>query len=597
MDRKARGICAGVLASLAAILSVGCGADSVPPSTSAQKAAPPDHSDLFAQDAVEVAQQALPSASDMADEVGSAPSEAVVVEPETYPEEHAWPSEADVAEMAPEESAVDDAAPAAVALEPAAQSGEHEPSGEVDLTAETDPAADVSEPAGEDESASENEIRFAGPRSEPSAAEAPSHDGGPRRSLIRMAIRPSDAATPDAGQSRGLAQSPAAPRSALTPIVIAPSAAPHEQTDAAQEPAIADAPAGPKSELKGVVVAPGNAPHELAPQVAEHPGAGEGPAAEAQQLPAPKPTRSPAMIATLARADERVRHGILLAQKGALYAARREFTTAIKLIAQANDVEHGTRQYTNAAIAGFMALKEANDLVGQYGGEGDVARITATHKTKVLQEAELVDMLPSVAAGYYYDYARQQLGEAIGRQTVGSIALYGLGKIIVIGAGPNSQQLEYTGPAIALYQAALMAEPENFRAAHELGVLLASAGQLEMARELLIASASKSPQPTIWRNLAALHSRMGEPQLAAQAQQRADALNQTTPESKAPQVDWVDPATFATTAHAGELTPRAATPKSQTPTTTPQAASEPTESKAGVARRRSNEWNPLNLRR
>jgi tetratricopeptide (TPR) repeat protein len=149
---------------------------------------------------------------------------------------------------------------------------------------------------------------------------------------------------------------------------------------------------------------------------------------------------------------------------------------------------------------------------------------------------------------------------------------------------------------MALYQAALMAEPENYRAAHELGVLLAGAGQLEMARELLINSAVKSPQPIIWRNLAMLHNRMGQRQLAAQAQQQADALQQTSSTSKTPQVDWVDPVTFASTPTPGsDLTPPAA--PAQTPANSSEAASAPTKPAANVARKRYSEWNPLNLRR
>jgi tetratricopeptide (TPR) repeat protein len=324
-----------------------------------------------------------------------------------------------------------------------------------------------------------------------------------------------------------------------------------------------------------------------------------------------------------------VRHGILLAQKGALYAARREFTTAVKLIAQANDVEHGTRQYTRAAIAGFQALKEANDLLAPAETLGDlsVAAIVGGHKTKVLDEVEMEDMPPSVAAGYYYDYAREQLATAIGRQTVGSIALYGLGKIIVIGAGASAQQLEFTGPAMALYQASLAAEPDNYRAAHELGVLLAGAGQLEMARELLAQSASRAAQPMIYRNLATVHSRMGDRQSAAQAQQQAEALTKASPDPKTPAVEWVDPAAFAASSTPGSLAPpvvapapgagtmpaanasakharpqaeAAAQPSQAFPTSataTPPAPPASELPEANVARKRYSEWNPLNLRR
>jgi hypothetical protein len=302
--------------------------------------------------------------------------------------------------------------------------------------------------------------------------------------------------------------------------------------------------------------------------------------------------RSPAMVATLARADERVRHAIQLAEKGAMYASRKEFTAAISAIAQAHDVEHSTRQYSHAAAAGFQALKEASEFNAP--GEVDVRRLVAAHKTPVLKQFDVSDLPPTLAAQHYYNYAKEQLAIGVGRETVGSIALYGMAKLIIAGAGANSQQLEYTGPAMALYQAALICEPQNFRAAHELGVLLAGSGQLELAREMLMGSVASSPQPVMLKNLAVVHSRLGEPQLAAEAQQKANILTQTSPDTKAPAVQWVDAATFASM---GAGADPANPPTAMAPQKTQSQGTEPAKTPANVARKRSTEWNPLNLRR
>jgi tetratricopeptide (TPR) repeat protein len=310
-------------------------------------------------------------------------------------------------------------------------------------------------------------------------------------------------------------------------------------------------------------------------------------------LPQVAAVRSPAMVATLARADERVRHAIQLAEKGAMYASRKEFTAAISAIAQAHDVEHRTRQFSQATSAGFQALKEAGEFNAT--GEVDVRRLVAGHKTPVLKQFDVSDLPPTLAAQHYYNYAKEQLAAGVGRETVGSIALYGLAKIVIAGAGANAQQLEYTGPAMALYQAALICEPQNFRAAHELGVLLAGSGQLELARDMLMGSVASSPQPVMLKNLAVVHSRLGEQQQAADAQQKANVLTQTSPNTNSPAVQWVDPATFASMgAGADPANP-------PTSTANPQGAapggSEPTKTPANVARKRTTEWNPLNLRR
>ncbi len=316
-------------------------------------------------------------------------------------------------------------------------------------------------------------------------------------------------------------------------------------------------------------------------------------AAPLPRVPAP---RSPAMVATLAQADGRVRHAIQLAEKGALFASRKEFMAAINLIAQAQDIEHATRQHSRATVAGFLAMKEANDFFRTPSGEIEVRRLVSTHKTPVLHDFDVSDMPPAIAAQYYFNYAKEQLATGVGRETVGSIALYGLAKLIVAGAGHNAQQLQYTGPAMAMFQASLICEPQNFRAAHELGVLLASSGQLELAREMLMGSAEASPQPMIYKNLAVVHSRLGEQGLAAQAQQNATALQATHPDSNAPNVQWVDPATFAAMTPNGEASvPPPSAP--QTPAPSAAAAPKPTKQRANVARGSSNRWNPLNLRR
>ncbi len=308
----------------------------------------------------------------------------------------------------------------------------------------------------------------------------------------------------------------------------------------------------------------------------------------------PPMERSPAMVATLARVDQRVRHAIQLAEKGALYASRKEFMTAVTLIAQAQDVEYNTRQFTKSAAAGFLALQEASDFVGNGLADVDVSRLVAGHRTPVLKQIDVSDMPPTIAAQHYYNYAKEHLAAGVGPGPVGSIALYGLAKIIVAGAGRNSQQLQYTGPAMALYQAALICEPQNFRAAHELGVLLAGAGQLELAREMLLGSTIGGTQPTMWKNLAVVHARLGEQQMAAHAQQKAEILEQTSPKSDAPPVQWVDPATFASLAPANDpMVPP--TPMNARPSR-PAGVSAPAQAPVKEARTR-NWFNPFNLRR
>jgi hypothetical protein len=260
--------------------------------------------------------------------------------------------------------------------------------------------------------------------------------------------------------------------------------------------------------------------------------------------------RSPEMMAVAARADQRVRRGFQLASRRGLYSARAEFVAALQLIAQANDAQQDTQLYTRALTAGLLALKESADFVRQDTANTNInaARIVARHKTPILKAAPAAKLTPMFAAQKYYNYAQEQLAGAAAQDPGSSMALYGMGKIAMASAGANkSRHLEYTAQAMTLYQAALMADPNNFRAANDLAVLLAENGSLQKARELLIRSVTLSAQPATMQNLSAVHSRLGEQHLAEQARQQALAMQQGR-DPWGPAVEWVDPDTFARTA-------------------------------------------------
>ncbi len=149
---------------------------------------------------------------------------------------------------------------------------------------------------------------------------------------------------------------------------------------------------------------------------------------------------------------------------------------------------------------------------------------------------------------------------------------------------------------MTLYQAALIAEPNNFLAANELGVLLAENGNLVRARDWLIHSVTVSPQAATWQNLASVHARLGEKQLADQALGQATALGQASPPSGVPAVQMLDPETFARMAPVSDTMLPAVTavkPPAKT-ASAPAPAPAPT---VETARRGISDWLPWNARR
>jgi hypothetical protein len=305
------------------------------------------------------------------------------------------------------------------------------------------------------------------------------------------------------------------------------------------------------------------------------------------------------MAAVVRRADQRVRHGYQLAQRGALYSARSEYVAALQLIAQANDAQQGNQYFSSALAAGLAALKESSDFVRQNPRKPhtDVAAIVGRHRTSILKDGVGMALTPRAAAQRYYTYAQEQLAIAAAAETTGAMALFGLGKVALDPAGNRgAQAVERTAQAMALYQASLLADPQNYRAANELGVLVADSGGLERSRDLFVKSVSLSRQPAAWRNLAVVHARLGEKQLASAAQAQAVALEQAGV-TNTPNVKWVDPATFSRTVPVTDsMVPTIAAPKSPGSPREATAGAAPSATPS-MAKKGISDWLPWNPRR
>jgi tetratricopeptide (TPR) repeat protein len=304
--------------------------------------------------------------------------------------------------------------------------------------------------------------------------------------------------------------------------------------------------------------------------------------------------RTAEMTAVARRASERVRHGFQLAERGALFSARAEFVVALRWIAQASDAQQSTQFYGKALTAGLVALKESNDFIRRDANqaEADVSQIVNAHRTPILKTVLVGSYTSTMAAARYDAYAQEQLAAAAAQETAGSMALFGLGKVAAaLQRNQDSQPFESTAHAMLLFQAALMVDARNYRASNELAVLSAENGNLSRARALLIHSVSLSPQVAAWHNLAVVHARLGEQQLAAQARARAIGLAQMGRGSGSA-VQWVDPTTFAGLAPASEgLLPPANSARSG------QAASPAAKPAASVAKKDITDWLPWSSRR
>ena len=241
---------------------------------------------------------------------------------------------------------------------------------------------------------------------------------------------------------------------------------------------------------------------------------------DAQTEPAPL-TESVAQ-----RAVQHIEYGKSLARRGSTQVAKQEFYSALSILAQAHDATSGANQHSMALRNGIMALKEAEDFVVQDAESQiglNVKLVVETHRLDLISAAEQEQMTPIAAMQRYFAYAEKQLEIAGGRNVVAAEALYCLGKLqsVMSTNEPGPTRLSMA-KAIVYHRAALASDTQNYRSANELGVLMARSGQLEEAKDLLKQSLLIQPAPQTWNNLAKVHERLGEQNLAQLAQAEFD---------------------------------------------------------------------------
>ncbi len=257
-----------------------------------------------------------------------------------------------------------------------------------------------------------------------------------------------------------------------------------------------------------------------------------------------------------AQADVQIRHGLELAGRGASFAARAEFTAALRLIAQGLDDDRNTALHSQALSAALTAIKEAQDFLpaaGKLEGDLDLPSIVASHRTPVLKAVPRDQLQPMRALKQYFTFAQEQLAVAVGQEVAGSMALGALGKVHAALAGkPNPEILLPEAKAIVFFQAAILVCPRNYMAANDLGVLLAHSGDTAGAVRMLEHSVLVCRCPENLNNLSAVYRQAGQPRLADLAAQKAQAARaeevarqKQASLSAGGAVAWVNPAALA----------------------------------------------------
>ena len=270
--------------------------------------------------------------------------------------------------------------------------------------------------------------------------------------------------------------------------------------------------------------------------------------------------RLKSLPATESQALGMIEKGKALATRGAYFAAKIEFVSALELVAQSNDRYSNSQAYTDSLAKGLTALKESGDFVARVQGNTAQARnvqlVLASHSTRIIDPSTSQIPTPQQAIDAYSDFAKPCLSHALGESMAGSSALYHLSRLLSaapeIFGKPNNGLVNVQQ---VLLLASMDAFPGNFDSANEMGVISFAGGQFEQSvhwfQQAIRISGGKQ---LFWQNLAEAHRRAGNAtqnaneqkthfhlaQLAMQESQAAPPLRKTETIS----AGWVSPEQF-----------------------------------------------------
>lgn len=260
----------------------------------------------------------------------------------------------------------------------------------------------------------------------------------------------------------------------------------------------------------------------------------------------PQAANGDSLRPVLQQAAQLNRQAESLARRGAYYLARNRTIQSLRMVAEALDLNSASGEHTAALASALTALREAGDFQSRSSEDSTISvpLVVAGHRTPVLRQQN-TDGLSAVAAQqHYYNFARQQLVIAAGGQPVASHSLCNMGKLQSRMGEEGAPQQTNLARAMVYQQAALAVDGRNYPAANELGNILTTFGQLPEARRILLHSVGTVSNPEGWHNLAAVHDRLGETELAAHARKQVELLTAGTAGPR-PKVEWVSPEVFA----------------------------------------------------
>ncbi|MDP1563515.1 MAG: hypothetical protein Q8M16_19210 [Pirellulaceae bacterium] len=261
-------------------------------------------------------------------------------------------------------------------------------------------------------------------------------------------------------------------------------------------------------------------------------------------------------------------YGGSLARRNAIQLARQEFFSGLSLLSDHADQYEPAMRRTQALREAFLALEEVRDFQANSElRQSNLAIIVQKHETPLIRDGHFTTDSHSQARQAYLLYAKERIRSAVGHEPMAAELLYSLGKLhLATFEHTRSTDNLDMNRATTLFECALVADPAHVKTCNELAVIQAKNNNWSLAKNLLQHAVTRQPQfLEAWQNLAKVHQRLGEPELARLATAQVAYLSQNNLEERT--IRMVSNSEFTTTAAAmdgntelGTLPPGGAVP-------------------------------------
>ena len=221
-------------------------------------------------------------------------------------------------------------------------------------------------------------------------------------------------------------------------------------------------------------------------------------------------------------AIEMVAKADAMLKQGQIVPARRTLLSALQKFAAEYDRIFESTQHQQAFAEAIQTIIEAKDF--RRSTRRSVADSIATHKTRLIDPADFRSTTKSVAMDAYHIHATKLLKFALKDSPFASDVLHSLGMCELLKNKFDSTQAPDPDTARALVASAWVVDKTNFASGQQFAKLLEERGQLNEAKKVLTSTLRMHSFPDGWEQLARVHNKLGEEDLALAAREEYESF-------------------------------------------------------------------------